>query len=90
MSKEILSIVRKRIKESGYTLERLAKEINTTQSALTQTLSGNPSLNKLEAIASVLGISLSELISTSEGVSVSCPHCGKPIKVKTEISVEPL
>lgn len=88
MSKEILLAVRKRIKERGYTLERLAGEIGSTQSALTQALSGNPSLGKLEAIAEKLKISLSELVLLDEGGStITCPHCGKSIKIKTEISV---
>lgn len=84
MSKDSLLNVRKHIKEKGYTLEKLAKELNTTQSAITQTLSKNPSLNKLESIANVLGISVVELLSDTQNNTsrIICPKCGTPLNIE--------
>lgn len=46
-------------------MDRLAKEMNTTQSALSHLLKegANPSINKLREIADIIGMSLSELVA---------------------------
>ena len=51
--------IKKKIKEHGWTLEKVGKEIGVTKSGMTQVVSGNPTIKTLEAIAGVLGISLS-------------------------------
>jgi transcriptional regulator with XRE-family HTH domain len=78
--------IKKKIKEHGWTLEKVGKEIGVTKSGMTQAVSGNPTIKTLEAIAGVLGISVSELLrdDDSRATEFSCPHCGKPIHVKLE------
>ena len=75
--------IKKKIKEHGWTLEKVGKEIGVTKSGMTQAVSGNPTIKTLEAIAGVLGISVSELLrDDSPTVGIICPHCGKTIHIE--------
>lgn len=81
--------VKKVIKEHGWTMERLASEMTgkngekgISQASVSQLLNGNPTLDKLVEIASIIGISVSELVADEPQTGLSCPHCGKSIKIK--------
>lgn len=84
--------IRKVIKDNGWTLERLAAEMTNknggkgvTQSSVSQLLNGNPTIDKLQEIATIIGISVSELVSDetdSRTSTLRCPHCGKEIQVE--------
>lgn len=76
--------LKKKIKEHGWTLEKVGKEIGTTKSGMTQVVGGNPTIKTLEAVAGVLGISVSELLRDDATPSAEfvCPHCGKPIHIE--------
>ena len=84
--------IRKVIKDNGWTLERLAAEMTNknggkgvTQSSVSQLLNGNPTIDKLQEIATIIGISVSELVSdetASRTSTLRCPHCGKEIQVE--------
>ena len=84
--------IRKVIKESGWTLERLAAEMTgkngekgITQSSVSQMLNGNPTIDKLQEIANIIGVSVSELVRDTDeqrGTSLTCPHCGKEIQIE--------
>ena len=76
--------IKKVIRKHGFTLEKVASELGVSKSTMTQFVSGNPTLSRLQDIAGVLGIPVSELVrdvdaSPTEGLV--CPYCGKPIKV---------
>lgn len=81
--------IKKVIQSHGWTLERLAAEMTNkqgergvTQATVSQIINGNPSLDKLKEIASIIGVSVSELVADGSELTneISCPHCGKPIK----------
>ena len=80
--------IKKKIKEHGWTLENVGKELGVTKSTMTKYVSaaGNPTLKTLTAIAGELGISVSELLREDDAhaTELICPHCGKPIHVKLE------
>ena len=86
--------IKKVIKDSGWTLEQLAAEMKNkngekgvTQSSVSQMLNGNPTLDKLQEIANIIGISVSELLKDENDLkktSVTCPHCGKEIKIEVK------
>lgn len=85
--------IKKVIKERGWTLEQLAAEMKNkkgekgiSQAAVSQIISGNPTLDKLQEIASIIGISVSELLADTKAdeVYLNCPHCGRLINVKIE------
>lgn len=84
--------IKKVIKDRGWTLERLAAEMKNkkgekgiTHAAVSQMINGNPTIDKLQEIASIIGVSISELVA-DDGAPVikKCPHCGKPINIKIE------
>lgn len=79
-----LSIVIKSIcKNKGITLAELASMIHVPASSLTQIIKGNPTLSKLEDIASALEVNVSELFETKkEEGRINCPYCGREIKIK--------
>lgn len=73
-------------KNQGITMQDLAKRMGVTYQALYAAVSGNPTIGKLQDIASALGVEVSELFASSnskEGV-ITCPHCGKTIKLNPE------
>lgn len=83
--------IKKVIKDKGWTLEKLANEMTNkngckgiSQASVSQIINGNPTLDKLQEIASILGIPVSELVSDNNNLSITCPHCGKKIKIKIE------
>lgn len=78
--------IKKIVKEKGYTMAKVADELGINRVTLAQSLSGNPTLHKLQDVADVLGCSVGdffrdEMSEKSPSVSFSCPHCGKPIKL---------
>lgn len=84
--------IKRKIKERGFTLEEVGSrmEKKMSQQSMSALLKdgGNPTLNKLKEIASIIGISLSELVaddSPADDRDPHCPHCGKPISVRTII-----
>ena len=80
--------LKKIIKEHGWTISSIALKMGITQSALSQQINNNSiTFAKVEQIASIIGVSLSELIAKENEVpssSLICPHCGRPINIKLE------
>lgn len=86
--------IQKVIKAHGFTIASVAAKLKNSrggygisQGALSSTLNGNPSIEKLQEIASVIGVSLSELVADEpEGKEtfIVCPHCGEKIKISVE------
>lgn len=87
--------IKKRIREHGFTLEELARRMKSNRSgeegisqpAMSSIVNGNTTVARLQEIAAVLGISLSELVRDDDEqpvVGSRCPHCGKPFTVRIE------
>lgn len=75
------------IKEKGLTQKDVAEKLGIAQASLSAMLKGNPTINTLEKIATVLGVSFLELFKEQSNVAgtspknavMICPHCGKPV-----------
>ncbi len=65
-------------------MQDLAKKMGVTYQALYAAVSGNPTVGKLQEIANVLGVEVSELFATPKEGVITCPHCGKSIKLNPE------
>lgn len=88
--------IKKVIREKGWTLERLAAEMKgkdgkkgISQPSVSSIINGNPTIDKLQEIASIIGVSVSELVA-DEGQSfpsssITCPKCGEVIPVKVNV-----
>lgn len=56
-----------------------------SQSSVSQIINGNPTLDNLQEIASIIGIYVSELVreeGESPVTSLTCPHCGREIQIE--------
>ena len=81
--------IKKVIKERGWTLEKLAAEMTNkqggkgiTQPTVSQIINGNPSLDKLKEIASIIGVTVSDLLRDEEDNFIVCPNCGCKLELK--------
>ena len=80
--------IKKAIKESGFTISKVAERLGIAQPSLTaQLINGTMSLSRAKEIADIIGVSLSELVADEndqQGTSLICPHCGKPIALHVD------
>ncbi|MDD3038611.1 helix-turn-helix transcriptional regulator [Bacteroides sp.] len=83
--------IKEQIQNKGFTISQVAAlmtnkngEKGITQSSLSQIINGNPTLDKLQEIASIIGISVSELVSEGEDEknTITCPKCGTKFKME--------
>ena len=95
--------IKKVIKAKGWTMESLAAEMKNkngekgiSQSSVSQLINGNPTLDKLVEIASIIGVSVSELLADEEpsqrtdGTFIVCPHCGKFVPLEVKVASSPV
>lgn len=82
--------IKEQIQKRGFTISQVAAlmtnkngEKGMSQSSLSQIINGNPSLDKLKEIASILGISVSELLKEDNEFTFAftCPKCGIKLKL---------
>jgi transcriptional regulator with XRE-family HTH domain len=90
--------IRKAIKDRGFTLEQVAAQMENknggkgiSQPALTQMLSGNPSISRVMEIARILDVTVSELVGDAPArfgetaaTVITCPHCHKDIVLSVD------
>lgn len=83
--------IKEQIQSKGFTISQVAAlmtnkngEKGITQSSLSQIINGNPTLDKLQEIASIIGISVSELVSEGETDpnTITCPKCHTKFKME--------
>ena len=85
--------IKKVIKRQGWTLETLAAEMTDrngkkgiSQPSVSSIINGNPTLDKLKEIASIIGVTVSELLADEEpgDTKIKCPHCGAEIHISVD------
>ena len=71
-------------KAQGVSITKLAELVGITQPNMSNIANGktSPSLDLLERIATALGVSVPELFAPQQTNTITCPHCGKLIKVE--------
>lgn len=76
--------VKKILKEKGITSKELAERLGMTETGLSIAISdrGNPPLKRLQEIASVLGVPVTELFEQPKSNAFTCPKCGTTLTVK--------
>lgn len=88
--------IRSKIKAKGFSLSDVAKRMKSKRQdkngislpALIQIIDGNPTIDKLREIATIIGCSVSELLAEDDdkiNSAVICPHCGKSISIYVEV-----
>lgn len=66
------------------TAKELAARLGSSEGALSQAINGNPTLEKIKAIAEALEVPVAQLFDYG-GSLAACPHCGKPIHVNVTL-----
>lgn len=84
--------IKELLKEKGLTQQELADKVGVSYQSMKQTLNA-PSVttSTLEKIATALNVPMWQLFTSpeeiqpqSDGVSITCPNCGKSIKIKVD------
>lgn len=75
------------IKQKGFTMEAVAKEMGITRVTLAQNLSRNPTVGTLQKIADVIGCKVGDFFIDDMDIkedenTIICPHCRKKIKIE--------
>lgn len=78
--------IKELLKQKGITAKELAAKLNLSEGALSQSLNGNPTVERLTQIASALGVSVAELFEApaADTAVITCPHCGEPITLQVD------
>lgn len=78
------------IKEQGFTITSLADKLGIARESLSRMIV-SPSYPTLEKISNALNVPMWQLFASPEevqpkkdGLSLTCPHCGKDINIKVE------
>ena len=71
-------------KAQGVSITKLAELVGITQPNMSNIANGktSPSLDLLERIATALSVSVPELFAPQPTNTITCPYCGKLIKVE--------
>lgn len=54
------------IRASGYTLKEIADAVGDTEENLRRSISGNPTMDKLEMIAHILGVKVADILGENQ------------------------
>lgn len=68
--------------EKGMTMADLAERANMQQPAISRAMTGNPTIETLERIASALGVQVVDLFEREPTNTIICPKCGTRLEVK--------
>lgn len=78
------------IKEKGYTIKGLAEKMGMTRENLFHIID-TPSYSTLERLSEALDVpvwqffaSREDVLGDSDSTSITCPHCGKEIKIEVK------
>jgi transcriptional regulator with XRE-family HTH domain len=72
-------------KDRGITIDTLASKMGIGLSALSQSINGNPTAERLQQIADALGVDITELFDKPSSGNFTCPNCGAELKLNAEI-----
>ena len=79
------------LKEKGITINELAEKMGLNRVTLSSQINGTANIVSYEKIASALNVPMWQLFASPEeaqpkkdGLSLTCPHCGKSINIKVE------
>lgn len=76
--------IKKAIKAKGVTLRYVAQQLDIQPATLTQQINENTiAVRRVQQIADIIGCPLTDLLAddNTSALTLSCPHCGKPIKL---------
>lgn len=81
---DIRDNIKSQAKLHNITLDEVAKKLGINPVTLYRNIAGNWTKKTLENIAGAIGCEVSDFFSNEDGVSITCPHCGKTIRLKID------
>ena len=70
------------LKVKSISKKEVANRMGLSRESLYRILSGNPTLDNINKLASALDVSITELFEQPAKDATSCPHCGKELHVE--------
>ena len=82
----ILLMIKEAMKRNGTSVNEVANKMGISRVTLSTHINGNPSTEILLRIADAIGCPVTELFEQpkKDGLSLTCPHCGKNINIKVD------
>lgn len=78
------------LKEKGMTMDNLKNRMGMNNlSALSQSVNGNPTLERIGEFAAALGVPITELFERPQNGGFTCPSCGATFEVEIRMTGEP-
>jgi len=77
--------VKELLKEKGMTAKELAAKLGISEGALSKSLSGNPTLDRIKEIATALGVPVSSLFEQPRAGVITCPNCGARLDITPHV-----
>lgn len=79
-------MIKEAMKRYGTSVNEAAEKMGISRVTLSTHINGNPSTEILLRIADAIGCPVTELFEQpkKDGLSLTCPHCGKSINIKVE------
>lgn len=79
-------MIKEAMKCYGTSVNEVAEKMGISRVTLSTHINGNPSTEILLRIADAIGCPVTELFEQpkKDGLSLTCPHCGKEINIKVE------
>ena len=74
--------IKEAIKEKGMTVKEVASKLGMSSPSLSDAINGNPTFEKLERIASALGVPISDLFDEPKSNAFQCPKCSTTLHVE--------
>ena len=87
MALDLAKQVRKQAQLKGLMLQEIANKLGIAASNLSMMLHGNPTIGTLQKIADVIGCDVKDFFNDDD-CYIICPHCGKQLNIKVEITNE--
>ena len=77
-------MIKDAMKRNGTSVNEVADKMGISRVTLSTHINGNPSTEVLLRIADAIGCPVTELFERpkKDGLSFTCPHCGKDINIK--------
>ncbi len=80
---DILLNIKELSKNKGLTLSDLATQMGISYQAFHSSLSGNPSVGRLQEVATILEVEVADLLR-AKPKGICCPHCGGKLQIVKE------
>ena len=79
-------MIKEAIKRNGTSVNEVADKMGISRVTLSTHINGNPSTEILLRIADAIGCPVTELFEQpkTNGLTLTCPHCGKNINIKVD------